>query len=88
MARSWIQRFTITYTVDLLSVLGKLFDSALKPNSLFTATWEGLQGAYEAYERSGSRQSLHNNINSKMAQSGQNLNAGGMNEMVRVLLAA
>jgi len=77
----------ITYTVDLLSVLGKLFDSALKPNSLFTATWEGLQGTYEAYERSGSRQSLHNDINSKM-QSGQNLNAGGMNEMVRVLLAA
>jgi len=78
----------ITYAVDLLSVLGKLFDNSLKPNPLFTATWEGLQGAYEAYERSGSRRFRHNNINSKMAQCGPTLHAGGMNEMVRVVLAA
>ena len=82
-ARSWLQRFLITYTVDLLSVLRGLFDPGLTASS---ATWGGLQGAYEVYERSGSRQNLHSRIVSNIAPGGHVLNKVGMDGMVRELL--
>lgn len=78
--RSWFQRFLLTYTVDLISVLTNLFSTAL------TATWGGLQGAYEVYERSGSRQNLHKRILSNTVQRGHVLNKNDMSGMVRDLL--
>ncbi|KAH8998262.1 hypothetical protein EDB86DRAFT_3242877 [Lactarius hatsudake] len=75
---SWLQRFLFTYTVDLVSVLRKLFDTTL------TATWDGVREAYGAYEQSGSRQRLHNRILSNTAPGGFALKKGSIDGMVRV----
>ncbi|KAH8998267.1 hypothetical protein EDB86DRAFT_825885 [Lactarius hatsudake] len=78
---SWLQRFLMTYTVDLVSVLRKLFDTTL------TATWDGVQEAYGAYEKSGSRQNLHDRILSNIPQDGHDLKGGDVNGIFRVLFA-
>ncbi len=69
-----MQSFLITYTVDLISVLRKLFDVTL------TATWDGLRGAYGTYEQSGSRQRVHDHILSNTARGV--LTKGGMDGIV------
>ncbi|KAH9165399.1 hypothetical protein EDB89DRAFT_2233439 [Lactarius sanguifluus] len=74
-------RFLMTYTVDLVSVLRKLFDATL------TATWDGVQEAYGAYEKSGSRQNLHDRILSNIPQGGQDLKGSDVNGIFRVLFA-
>jgi hypothetical protein len=63
-----------------MSVLRNLFSTGL------TATWGGLQGAYEVYERSGSRQNLHGSILSNIVQGGHGLNKDKMSGMVRDML--
>ncbi|KAH9032021.1 hypothetical protein EDB85DRAFT_2114962 [Lactarius pseudohatsudake] len=78
---SWLQRFLMNYTVDLVSVLRKLFDTTL------TATWDGVQEAYGAYEKSGSRQTLHDRILSNIPQGGHHLKGGEVNGIFRVLFA-
>jgi hypothetical protein len=43
-------------------VLQEVFDRTIKVE--FTTNWSELQGAYEAYEKSSSRQSIHESIRS------------------------
>ena len=78
-----VQRLLIAYTVDLIRVLRELFDITLQPRLALTTTWEGLQGAFEAYERSASRQRAHHVISS---QGEQILTVDGINRKVRELL--
>lgn len=82
VSRSSFQRFLVTYTVDLVSVLRNLFD--ITP----TATWDGLRGAYGAYERSGSRQRIHDSIFSNIARGGHPLSQGDLGGMVRGIFVA
>jgi hypothetical protein len=68
MARPEVQRLLVTYTVDLIRVLRELFDLMLQPQKALTAaTWEDLKEAFEAYERSLSRQHNHRSIHSEQA---------------------
>ncbi|PPQ80109.1 hypothetical protein CVT25_001477 [Psilocybe cyanescens] len=81
-----VQRLLIAYTVDLISVLRELFDLTLKPALALTATWEELQEAFETYERSASRQRVHNSIREKVQEGKQILTADGLDRVVRVLV--
>ena len=82
VASSRIQRLLISHTVDLISILRNLFSTGL------TATWDGLQGAYEVYEGSGTRQNLHRRIFSNTVQGGHLLNKDEMSGVVRGLLVS
>ncbi|KAH9168560.1 hypothetical protein EDB89DRAFT_2245147 [Lactarius sanguifluus] len=66
-----VQRLLIAYTVDLVGVLKELFDVTLKPDLALTPTWKELQMAFEVYERSYSRQRIHNSIYSDTTQGQQ-----------------
>ncbi|KAF5346881.1 hypothetical protein D9756_010595 [Leucocoprinus leucothites] len=81
-----VQRLLVAYTVDLTNVLGELFDFTLKPALALKTTWEELREAYEAYERSSSRQRIHDIIRSKAPQGEQLLSADGLDEKVRALV--
>ncbi|KAH8998269.1 hypothetical protein EDB86DRAFT_2912058 [Lactarius hatsudake] len=78
---SWLQQFIMTYTADLISVLRILFDTTTTP------TWDGVRGAYGAYEQSGSRQNLHDRILSTTARGEHVLTKGDMNGVFRELFA-
>ncbi|KAH9015511.1 hypothetical protein EDB85DRAFT_810210 [Lactarius pseudohatsudake] len=80
---SGLQRFLMTYTVNLVSVLRKLFDTTVT----LTATWDGVQEAYGAYEQSGSRQNLHDRLLSTTARGGHVLTKGDMDGVFRGLFA-
>ncbi|KAF8269756.1 CHAT domain-containing protein [Lactarius quietus] len=69
-------RLLVAYTVDLIRVLRELFDITLRPDLALKATWTEIQAAFEAYERSQSRQRVHEMICSKTAQDEQALTAG------------
>jgi len=57
------RQLLIAYTVDLIKVLIELFDRTLK--SECTTNWRDLEAAFEAYEWSPSRKSIHASIRSK-----------------------
>ncbi|KAH9038296.1 hypothetical protein EDB84DRAFT_1479590 [Lactarius hengduanensis] len=78
---SWSQHFLMTYTAELISVLRMLFDTTLTP------TWDGVQGAYGAYEQSGSRQNLHDRLLSTTTRGGHALTKGDMDGVFRGLFA-
>ena len=59
------QRLLIAYIVDLIKVLTELFDITIGVQLALTATWSSLQNAFEAYEKSPSRQGIHESIRSK-----------------------
>ena len=86
MGRPSVQRLLIAHTVDLISVLRKLFDIlTLRPGLGPTTTWTELREAVETYELS--RQLIHENICSRTMQDEQTLTADGINsEKVRELL--
>jgi hypothetical protein len=86
MARPSVQRLLIAYTVDLISVLRELFDLTLQPDKALATTWQELKEAFEAYERSPSRQRIHNSICSKSAQGEQIVTADDIREKVRDLV--
>jgi hypothetical protein len=86
MARPSVQRLLIAYTVDLINVLRELFDLTLQPNKALAATWQELKEAFETYERSLSRQRIHNSICSKSAQGEQIMTADGIEDKVRDLV--
>ena len=86
IARHEVQRLLIAYTVDLISVLRELFDLTLQPNKALATTWQEVKEAFEAYERSLSRQKNHNSICSKSARGQQIITADGISEMVRDLV--
>ena len=86
--RPGVQRLLIAYTVDLISVLKELFYFTLRPASALAPTWDDLKNAFETYERSSSRQRIHNIICSKSPQGGQILtaNADDIYEQIDVLV--
>jgi hypothetical protein len=69
--------------VDLIGVLIELFDLMLLPNKALTTIWQELQDAFEIYERSSSRQQIHNSICSRSALCAQIMAAGRLGEEVR-----
>lgn len=84
--RPEVQRLLIAYTVDLVNVLKELFYFTLKPSLALTATWEEVREAFEAYERSSSRQRAHNVIRSEFLQGGCILTADGFTERASALV--
>jgi len=84
--RPGVQRLLIAYTVDLISVLKELFYFTLRPASALAPTWDDLKNAFETYERSSSRQRIHNIICSKSPQGGQILTADDIYEQIDVLV--
>ncbi|KAH9058916.1 hypothetical protein EDB83DRAFT_1011096 [Lactarius deliciosus] len=81
-----VQRLLIAYTVDLVGVLRELFDITLRPELALTTTWKELQVAFESYERSYSRQRIHNGIYSNTAR-GQQMTVEDISKMVNDLLS-
>ncbi|KAH8986813.1 hypothetical protein EDB86DRAFT_2832575 [Lactarius hatsudake] len=75
-----VQRLLIAYTVDLVGVLRELFDITLRPDLALTTTWKELQVAFESYERSYSRQHIHNSIYSNTAR-GQQMTVEDISKM-------
>jgi len=80
-----VQRLVMAYTVDLIRVLRELHDITHRPNLVLTASWVELQAAFEAYERSHSRQRIHERICSKTAHD-EILSADEISQKVRELL--
>ena len=83
--RPIVQRLVIAYTVDLICVLRELFDITLRPDLALTPSWVELQAAFEAYERSQSRQHIHKRICSRTGQD-ETLSAEDIGQKVRELL--
>jgi hypothetical protein len=63
MDSSEARRLLVAYTVDLIKVLIELFDRTIKVE--FKTNWPELEAAFEAYESSSSRKSIHESIRSK-----------------------
>jgi len=59
------QRLLVAYIVDLIKVLIELFNITIRVELALTTTWASLQEAFEAYDQSSSRQSIHDSIRSK-----------------------
>ncbi|KAH9022713.1 hypothetical protein EDB84DRAFT_490480 [Lactarius hengduanensis] len=78
-----VQRLLIAYIVDLVGVLREL---TLRPDLTLTTTWKELQVAFEAYERSYSRQRIHNSIYSNINR-GQYITVDDISRMVSELLS-
>ncbi|KAH8986799.1 hypothetical protein EDB86DRAFT_3245998 [Lactarius hatsudake] len=76
-----VQRLLIAYVVDLVGVLRELFDITLRPDLALTPTWKELQAAFESYERSYSRQRIHNSIYSNTMR-GQQMTVDNMSRMI------
>ena len=85
MGRPSAQRLVIAYTVDLIHILRELHHITHRPDMVLTASWAELQAAFEAYERSHSRQRIHEKICSKMAHD-EILSADEISQKVRKLL--
>ena len=85
-SRSSVHQLLIAYTVDLIRVLRELFDITLRPELAFATTWNELKEAFEAYERSNSRQRIHKIICSKAMQDDQSLTPDSIGSKVRELL--
>ncbi|KAH9058928.1 hypothetical protein EDB83DRAFT_2675655 [Lactarius deliciosus] len=81
-----VQRLLIAYVVDLVGVLRELFDITLRPDLALTPTWKELQAAFESYERSYSRQRIHNSIYSNTMR-GQQMTVDNMSRMISKLLS-
>jgi hypothetical protein len=80
-----VQRLLIAYIVDLIYVLKELFDITLRPELALSTTWMELREAFEAYERSRSRQRIHRDICSKTVE-GDPLTGDSISRKVRDLL--
>ena len=78
----------MAYTVDLIRVLESLFDFAIVPNLSGRTTWPVLKEAFEAYERSDSRQQTHHQICANFQQDRQihNLNSNNFDRVIHKLL--
>ena len=64
MDRSEVQRLLIAYIVDLVKVLTELFDITIRVESALTTNMVDLHEAFETYEKSDSRRSIHESIRS------------------------
>jgi hypothetical protein len=72
--------------MDLIHVLRELFDITLRPELVLSITWMEIREAFEAYERSGSRQRIHRNICSQIAGDEKTLTADDISQKIRGLL--
>ncbi|KAH8979492.1 hypothetical protein EDB86DRAFT_3248366 [Lactarius hatsudake] len=81
-----VQRLLIAYVVDLVGVLRRLFYITLRPDLALTTTWKELQVALESYERSHSRQRIHNSIYSNTMR-GQQMTVDDVSRMMSELLS-
>ncbi|KAH9002320.1 hypothetical protein EDB86DRAFT_3241886 [Lactarius hatsudake] len=81
-----VQRVLIVYTADLVSVLVELFGITLRPELAFRTDWTELQAAFEAYERSSSRQRIRESICSKTTWDNGILTADGIDKKLHELL--
>ncbi|KAH9066175.1 hypothetical protein EDB87DRAFT_1732214 [Lactarius vividus] len=77
---SWSQQFLMIYIAELISLSRMLFDTTLTP------TWDGVRGAYGAYEESGSRQNLRDRLLTT-SRGGHVLTKGDMDGVFRGLFA-
>ena len=59
------QRLLFAYIVDLIKVLIELFNITISVKLALTTTPSSLEEAFDAYEKSSSRQSIHESIRSK-----------------------
>jgi hypothetical protein len=82
-----VQRLFMGYTVDLIKVLESLFDFALAPKFSGKTTWSVLQDAFEAYERSDSRQQTHRQICAIFQQDRKIHDSNRFNRVIRELLS-
>ena len=76
----------MAYTVDLILVLQSLFNFALVPTLSGRTTWPVLQNAFEAYERSDSRQQTHRQICANFPQDRQIHSLSNIDRVIRELL--
>jgi len=83
---SSVHSLLIAYTVDLISVLKSLFDFTLKPSLSGTKTWDVLKEAFEAYERSDSRQRIHDRVRSNIQRRQRIPDLGSIQSRVGELL--
>ncbi|KAH9062165.1 hypothetical protein EDB87DRAFT_1682171 [Lactarius vividus] len=86
-----VQRVLIAYSVDLVSVLVELFGITLGPKLAFRIDWPELQAAFEAYERSFSRQRIRACIRESICSNTREDNEGilivdGINKKLHKLL--
>ncbi|KAH8988588.1 hypothetical protein EDB92DRAFT_1871368 [Lactarius akahatsu] len=81
-----VQRVLIVYTVDLVSILVELFGITLRPELAFRTDWTELQAAFEAYERSSSRQRIRESIFSKTTWDNGILTVDGIDKKLHELL--
>ena len=82
MNSSEAQRLLIAYIVDLIKVLTELFKITISVKLALTTTWDSLQEAFEAYEKSTSRQKIHERIRSMKPM----LTTGEIREEIHQLL--
>ena len=76
----------MAYTIDLIRVLESLFDFAIVPDLSGRTTWPVLQNAFEAYERSDSRQQTHRQICANFPQDRQIHNLNSFDRVIHELL--
>jgi hypothetical protein len=76
----------MAYTVDLILVLKSLFDFTLRPSLVGTPTWEVLQNAFEAYERSDSRRHIHDSVSPNFQRSERILDQGSISKKIAELV--
>jgi len=76
------QRLLIAYIVDLIKVLIELFNLTIRVDLALTTNWRELEEAFGAYEKSSSRQSIHESIRSKKLM----LTTGEIRREIRRLL--
>lgn len=65
MNSSEAQRLLFAYIVDLIKVLIELFNITIRVELALTTTPSSLEEAFDAYEKSSSRQRIHDSIRSK-----------------------
>jgi hypothetical protein len=81
-----VQRLFMAYTVDLIKVLESLFDFVMAPTLSGRTTWLVLKEAFEAYERSDSRQRTHRQICANFQQDRQIHNLNSFDRVIHELL--
>ncbi|KAJ6616311.1 hypothetical protein B0H10DRAFT_2037522 [Mycena sp. CBHHK59/15] len=82
-----VQRLLIGYTVDLILVLEELFKITLHPKVSGKISWDALQEAFEAYQRSTSQYSVHSRVRALVERRGQvSLDLDSMRNRVKELV--
>jgi len=81
-----VQCLLIAYTVDLILVLEELFKITLQPSLSGKISWDALQAGFEAYQRSMSLHSVHNEVRLLVEKCGRRLDKDGIRSGVDQLV--